>query len=459
MHATLSFFGAARTVTGSKHLLEVDGKRILIDCGMFQGRKELRDRNWAPFPFDPAEIDALVLTHAHQDHLGMIPRLIKLGYRGPVYCTRATKGLADISMPDGGRIQEEDAYHARKRGILDRAEPLYTEADAYAASKQFKTVPYKQLHDLPGGCSFRFIPAGHILGSAYAEINLPNGEKLLMGGDLGRWDTPIIKDPELVDHAEYVVMESTYGDKLHPDANPKEQIHHFIHEAIKSQSVLIVPSFAIGRTQELLYYISQLEQEGRIGRIPIFVDSPMASSTSVLYGRSPEEWDDEMKMMLQADDTPLEPQNLTYVRDRAQSKELNSRSGPMMIIAGSGMANGGRVVHHLLHRLSNPSTIVLFTGYQAEETLGRELLEGAETVQILRNEVQVRARIERVSALSAHADQRDMFRFLGGFQSPPKKTFLVHGEPDVQDVLAAKIRADLGWNVEVPEQGQVFELR
>ncbi|MBL8088163.1 MAG: MBL fold metallo-hydrolase [Chthonomonas sp.] len=459
MRSSITFHGAARTVTGSKHLLESNGARVLIDCGMFQGPKAIRERNLQPLAFDPREVDCIVLTHAHMDHIGYIPRLVKMGFKGPIYCTKATKGLAQISLPDSGRIQEEDAYHARKRGITERAEPLYTEQDTYEALKLFRTVPYHEFHELPGKMQFRYMFAGHILGSAYADVYLGSGQRLLFSGDLGRWDTPIIKDPEMIDAADVLVIESTYGDRDHSDESPEDHLATIINRAISEGRVVIVPSFAIGRTQELLYYLNKLELEGRIGRMPVFVDSPMATSTSQLYGRSQEEWDDEMRVSLQADDTPIEPDHLTYVRDRNQSKELNSRSGPMLIIAGSGMANGGRVVHHLMQRLGDPRTDVVFTGYQAVETLGRDLLDGAPEVHIFGKPVAVRANVEKLSALSAHAGQSELFRFLRGFKQQPKQAFIVHGEPDVQDIFKAKIEADLGWSgVHIPDQGQQFAI-
>ncbi len=457
MNNRITFYGAARTVTGSKHLIESNGQKILVDCGMFQGSKELRDRNRQEFPFAAHELDAVVLTHAHQDHIGLLPVLGKKGYKGPIYSTKATRRLSSISLADSGRLQEEDAYQYNKRHD-QKIEPLYTEDDAYAVMKQFKIEPYDAPFGLPGGISARYIPAGHIIGSAYVEIEFKNGQTLLMGGDLGRWDTPIINDPELVERADYVVVESTYGDRLHSKEDPKEKIAMILQDAIKNASCVLIPSFAIGRTQELLYYISCLQSEGRLGRIPVYVDSPMATSVSDIYGDVPEEWDEEMVRMMKRRDNPVEPEGIQMVRDRNMSKALNAQSGPMVVIAGSGMANGGRILHHLLHRLSDPSTVVLFTGYQAHETLGRRLLEGAPMVRIFGQEVEVHAKVDKVNALSAHADQGELLRWLRGFQSPPKKLFVVHGEPEVQDIFAEKVRQELGWNVVIPEQGESFEL-
>lgn len=460
MGTSIQFCGAARTVTGSKHLLRIDGKGILVDCGIFQGPRELRERNWESLPFTIDELDAVILTHAHMDHIGFIPRLIQLGYRGPIYATPATIGLSKISLPDSGRLQEEEASYLNRKGLSRHkpALPLYTEAQAYEAIKYLRPLHYHQFQELPGGGTFRFMPAGHILGSAFAEIYFPNGERILMSGDLGRYDTPVIVDPTSVDFAEFLVIESTYGDRLHGDEDVLARLEEFIGDTQRTGGALLIPSFSIGRSQELLFYIKVLQDQGRIGRIPIFLDSPMAVSASELYLRSKEEHDKDMKVALEQGENPIEPDYLETVRDREQSKALNSRSGPMIVIAGSGMATGGRIVHHLMQRLDRPETTVLFTGYQTEGTMGRQLLEGAREVEIHGSIVQVRARIDRLTSLSAHADQQEMLSWLRKFKQPPKHTFLVHGEPGVQEVLASKIESELGWRVSIPDHGQSFEL-
>ncbi|HMS55245.1 MAG TPA: MBL fold metallo-hydrolase [Fimbriimonadaceae bacterium] len=460
MAQSIQFLGAARTVTGSKHLITHNGKKILIDCGLFQGGQELSARNWLDFEFDPATLDLVILTHAHMDHIGMLPNLVKAGYRGPIICTAATLGLARISLPDSGRIQEEDARHANKHGYSRHspALPLYTEKDAYACLKQFQKVHYYDFRDLPGGGTWRFLPAGHILGSAFIEIYFENGERILMGGDLGRFDTPIIKDPTTVEFAEYLVIESTYGDRSHAKENIRHRLATIITQAVKDGTAILTPSFSIGRTQELLYHIHQMQDQKRIPRIPIFVDSPMAVSSTQVYRQALEEHDDEMKAELDMAHEPLEPENLTMVRDREQSKALNVHPGPMMVIAGSGMCNGGRIVHHLLHRLSSENTLVLFTGYQAEGTLGRRLIEGADVVTIHGREVEVRARVDKLNSLSAHCDADEMMRWLGGFKVAPKKTFIVHGEIHAQEALQARIQTELGWETEIPYQADVFDL-
>ncbi len=460
MANSLTCYGAAETVTGSKHLIETNGKKILVDCGLFQGSRELKQRNWQPLAIDPRSIDAVVLTHAHIDHIGYLPRLVKHGYDGPIYCTAATGALCKISLPDSGRLQEEEARHANKHSYSSHkpALPLYTESDAYAVMPRLKKMSYLEFHPLPGGAQWRYLPAGHILGSAFVELYFDNGERIMMSGDLGRYDTPIIKDPAAVDFAEYLMIESTYGDRLHGSEDTGNHLAQILNDAYQSGSTVIVPSFAIGRTQELLYHIHVLQDEGRCPRIPIYIDSPMAVSTTDLYRAADEEHDKDMNEEIDLGHTPLDPEGVTFVRDRELSKELNSRRGPMMIIAGSGMANGGRVIHHLFHRLSDSSTTVLFTGYQAEGTLGRRLLEKEPMVRIFGKEVNVRAKVDKLNALSAHADQADMMRWLGGFKTPPKKTFIVHGEPKAQAVLQSKIAVELGWDTVIPKQGETFQL-
>lgn len=460
MSRTLTCYGAAETVTGSRHLIEANGKKILVDCGLFQGPSEVRQRNWQPFPVAPSDIDAVVLTHAHMDHIGYLPRLIKDGYTGPIYATGATVALARISLPDSGRLQEEEARFLNKHNYSRHkpALPLYTEKDAYTVLKQMEKMPYRSFFPLPGGLQWQYLPAGHILGSAFAEIYFPEGDRILMSGDLGRFDTPIIKDPTPCDFAEYLMIESTYGNRHHDRENTKIRLASILRDAFENGSALIVPSFAIGRTQELLYLIHELQDEGHCPRIPIYIDSPMAVSTTEVYRAALDEHDEDFREEIDMGHLPLDPAGVQFVRDRNQSKALNSTSGPLVIIAGSGMANGGRVVHHLFHRLRDPNTVVLFTGFQAEGTLGRRLIEGEPEVRIFGQEVPVHATVDTLNGLSAHADQSEMLRWLSYFKTPPKKTFIVHGEPPAQEALQAKIADELGWDTQIAKDSTTYVL-
>ncbi|MDX2065187.1 MAG: MBL fold metallo-hydrolase [Fimbriimonadaceae bacterium] len=460
MTTSLGFFGAARTVTGSCHLLRHGDRQILVDCGIFQGSRALRDQNYDDFPFDPREIDFVVATHAHQDHIGRIPRLIQHGFQGKVFATRATIGLAKVALPDAGRLQEEEARRARKHGSRHAdPQPLFTEEDAYAALQFFEPMPYHQPHSFGNGDWFEFFHAGHILGSAFASFGFNAGEHtLLMGGDLGRYDSPIIRDPEPIRRADSLVIESTYGDRLHPAEDILARLEEILRQSMQTGGAVIVPSFSIGRTQELLYHLWELQEAGRMPRIPIYVDSPMAISATQLYAQSKEEHDEDMQAAIAAGNRALEPGGIIFARDRETSKAINRHEGPIVIIAGSGMANGGRVQHHLLHRLGRPETQVVFTGYQAQGTLGRDLLEGAERVRVVGQEVAVRASVTRLQSLSAHADQNEILRWLSHFETPPKTTYLVHGEPDAQDALQRKLQQELGWNVVIPDHGDVYAL-
>ncbi|MEZ5163247.1 MAG: MBL fold metallo-hydrolase [Fimbriimonadaceae bacterium] len=397
MATSITFHGAAGTVTGSRHLLEIEGKKVLVDCGLFQGPRHIREKNWEPFPVEPHEIDAIILTHAHTDHIGFLPRLVKLGYRGPVYATRGTIGLCRVSLPDSGRLQEEQARFMNKHQLTkhDPALPLYSEADSYDALKLLKPLHYFEFKELPGKAQFRFMPAGHILGSAYAEIYFENGERILMGGDLGRYDRPIIKDPTAVDFSEYLVIESTYGNRVHSNRDAKEELREIVKRGYRDGSVILVPSFAIGRTQELLWYLHELEMEGELPDMPIYVDSPMASKTTLLYQEMDEDHDYDMKVDLSEGNSPFREDMVKIIRDREMSKELNYAKGPFMVIAGSGMCTGGRILHHLKAHIENENTIIVFTGYQAEGTLGRDIQNGDPEVKIFRGFTRSMLRLRR----------------------------------------------------------------
>jgi metallo-beta-lactamase family protein len=448
---SITFHGAADTVTGSRHFLETGGQRILVDCGLFQGQRELRERNWQRFPVEPSSLDAVVLTHAHLDHTGFLPRLVKDGYRGPIYCTSATRDLLGVMLPDSGRLQEEEAEfrNRKERSRHHPALPLYTSGDAHRCLEQLTGLGYNESFAPAPGVPFHFERAGHILGSAFAFAETEVGT-ILFSGDLGRYNQTIIPDPTPVSRADYLLIESTYGDRDHQAVDVHAALERIVKRAVIDRGFVLVPSFAIGRTQEVLYLLHELQTAGRIPELPIFVDSPMATSVVPFFVSHQEDHDLEMAALLDVDRCPFEGPNVRFVHSRDESKALNDLDGPGIIIAGSGMANGGRIKHHLLNRITHSNTTVLFVGYQAAGTPGRALLDGANTFRAYGWEVPVRARLERLDALSAHADRGEMLRWLSDFTEPPKRTFLVHGEQAARKALETRIRAQLGWNVHRP---------
>jgi len=456
---SITFHGATDTVTGSRHLLEAGEKRVLVDCGLFQGPREIRERNWQRFPVPPASIGALVLTHAHLDHTGYLPRLVRDGYDGPVFCTPATGDLLHIMLMDSARLQEEEAEHANRKGWSRHspAQPLYDQEDAARCLRLLERRPYGAPFEPVPGLPFHFERAGHILGSAFAFAEAPAG-RVLSSGDLGRYGQSIIPDPTPVERADFLLVESTYGNRDHADVDPLVELDRIVERAIARRGWVLIPSFAIGRAQEVLYLLNTLWSDGRLARLPVYVDSPMASSAIPLFASHREEHDLEMASLMDAERCPFEGPNVHFVQSRDQSKALNEREGPGIIIAGSGMANGGRIRHHLVNRVSQPETTVLFVGYQGAGTPGRALLEGAETFRAFGWEVPVRARIERLDALSAHADRGEILRWLRGFRAAPRRTFLVHGEPDARAALETLIEAELGWDVHRPALGERVAL-
>jgi metallo-beta-lactamase family protein len=459
MSTSLTFHGAADTVTGSRHLLEIGGRRILVDCGLFQGPREIRERNWQRFPVDPHALDAVVLTHAHLDHTGFLPRLVRDGYHGTIYCTPATRDLLGVMLLDSARLQEEEAEFRNRKGRSRHrpALPLYTAEDVQRCLKQLQGIGYHEPFEPAPGLPFHFERAGHILGSAFVFAQTEVGT-ILFSGDLGRYDQTIIRDPTPVSRADYLLVESTYGDRDHPQVDVPAALERIVKRAVEERGFILIPSFAIGRTQEVLYLLNRLQAEGRIPALPIYVDSPMATSVVPFFVSHREEHDLEMEALMDAAHCPFEGPNLRYVHSRDESKALNDVDGPGIILAGSGMANGGRIKHHLLNRISRPNTTVLFVGYQAAGTPGRALVDGAETFRAYGWEVPVRARLERLDALSAHADRGEVLRWLGGFTEPPKRTFLVHGEPAARQALQARLQTRLGWNVYRPGMHERVEL-
>jgi metallo-beta-lactamase family protein len=462
--AYIQFLGATRTVTGSKHLLDVDGYRVMVDCGLFQGLKELRLRNWDPFPIDPASINSVILTHAHIDHTGFLPRLVRDGFAGDVYCTPATDELARILLPDSARLQEEEAEYSNKKGSSKHkpALPLYTEGDATEALRHLRSVNFHKPVQLTPKLSFEFVTAGHILGSSFVNLDLEcaGGERkrVTMTGDIGRYDEPIINDPASVDEADYIVLESTYGDREHPDFDVKEQLAEIINATASRGGHVLIPAFAVGRSQQLLYLIRELEEENRIPVLPVFVDSPMAVSATKLYLNHTEDHDLEMQALMDARRNPLATKRFNLARTVQESKNVTANQESSIVISASGMATGGRILHHLWNRLPDERNTVIFVGFQAAGTRGRRLVDGENEIRIFGQPVPVRAQIERLENLSAHADYREILRWLSGFKRAPEKVFLVHGEPDAAESLGRKIVEKFGWAVEIPDYLQRFEL-
>jgi len=456
----LTFLGATQTVTGSKFLLDSGDHRVLIDCGLFQGMKELRLRNWEDPPVDPRSIDSAVLTHAHIDHTGYLPRFVAQGFKGPVRATPATVDLARILLPDAAHLQEEEARFRNKHQRTKHkiALPLYTLEDADAALKLLRPVKYGETVQLSPSLSFDLVPAGHILGSSFVRFH--NG--ILFTGDLGRYNQPIIFDPTRIEAAEYLILESTYGNRLHTDKNSKngkEQLRDVILATAKRGGTVLIPSFAIGRAQEILYTLRELEVENQIPVLPVYIDSPMAVDAFELFQAHKEEHDFEMKRLERAGTNPLQSQRVTFARTVEESKAINDHRFPSIIISANGMATGGRILHHLINRITDERNSVVFVGFQAAGTRGRLLSEGARHIRIFGVDYPVRAAIHIIDSFSAHADYVEMLQWLKGFKRPPRKTFLVHGEPKAAQAMKEHILAELkGWNVEIPAYLQSYEL-
>jgi metallo-beta-lactamase family protein len=456
----LRFLGANKQVTGSRYILEACGRRIMIDCGMFQERKYL-DRNWNPCPVDASSIDVLLLTHAHLDHCGLIPRFINQGFKGEVLTTAASLDLAEIIMTDAGKIQEEDAAYKKKRHRKEKrkgkhpVQPLYTAEDAENAILRFRSVPYHQAVDLGDNVSATFHDAGHILGSAMLEIVVrENGESrtILFSGDIGQWGKPIIRDPELFDRADHVVMESTYGDRLHGAYEDIEtQLAEAINETARAGGNILIPTFAVERAQELTYHLGNLVRDKRIPSILAFLDSPMAVKVTEVFRRHTRNVDDEFKDLLDAGKRVFRFRGMNFIQSVEESKAINQIRGSCVILAGSGMCTAGRIKHHLAQNISKPESSIVFTGYQAHGTLGRLILDGKEVVRIHGQEHKVRARVRQINGLSAHADQAGLLKWISHLKSPPKSIFLTHGDEDAATVLAEKIEAETGWTAQIPD--------
>jgi len=459
MSATLTFLGAAGTVTGSKHFLESGQTRLLLDCGLFQGLKELRQRNWAPCPVAAASIGGVLLSHAHIDHSGALPRLGREGFRGPIYCTPGTADLLKIMLPDAAHLQEEEAQFANRHQTSRHqpALPLFTTADADRVLSQVRPVGFNDSFSPAQGVSARFINSGHILGAGLVEVSL-DGRTVVFSGDLGRYGVPIMRDPDPATAADVLLVESTYGDRLHPADDHRDRLIAAVQRSVQKKGWLLIPAFAVGRSQEILYDLRELEDAARIPPLPVYLDSPMAIEATVIYARHPEEHDQDLKRVAAAGERPFAPKQLRICKTPDDSKRLNDIDGPGIIIAGSGMATGGRILHHFVRRLPDERTTVLFVGYQAAGTRGRLLREGAREVRMLGQVVPVKAAIMVSDSYSAHADQGEILRWLGGFTRPPETTYIVHGEPDAAAALQALIASRLRWRAVVAQDGQRVDL-
>jgi len=458
--AHITFLGAAGTVTGSRHLLDLDKQRLLIDCGLFQGPKKNRLKNRDPFPVPPETINAMLLTHAHIDHTGYLPRFCKDGFAGNIHCTWPTFDLCKILLPDSAHIQEEDARWANKKGFSKHkpAKPLYTVEDAENALSFFKPLYYGD-NLILGDYRAKYRDAGHILGSAHIDIkHRETGRKILFSGDLGRPAKPILKDPVQAFNVDYLVLESTYGDRLHPDVDAKAELARVVNKSVNNGGVLLIPAFSVGRTQTILYVLRELEEEQKIPALPVYVDSPMAIDATKIFRERIADQNLTSRILTIEGKKIFHPEKLKICKSRAESISINDEGGPAIIISASGMATGGRILHHLVQRLPDPKNTVLFMGYQAVGTRGRTLLDGNETVKIHGRHIPANAKIENFCAYSGHADYNEILAWLMAFNKPPEKTFLVHGEPDAAESLAGKIRERYGWDVEVAVEGKEYEI-
>jgi metallo-beta-lactamase family protein len=465
---TLTCLGAARTVTGSKHLLEVNGQRLLVDCGLFQG--SVRDRNWQALPVKADTITAVVLTHAHLDHCGYLPRLVAQGFKGRIFCTPATADLSRIVLADAAHLQEEDAERANRKGYTKHkpALPLFTEEDAARAMTLLQPVGYNRPVPVMPGVTAEFLNAGHLLGSGYARLHLESiGKTLLFGGDLGRYNRPVLPDPTPVPEADVVLVESTYGDRVHEQDDDGRRFAEIINRTASRNGKVIIPAFALGRVEELLYWIDRLEDQKRIPILPVYVDSPMATQVLAEYRKRVDELDPDIRRDPAAE-TPhgraerrlcrFCTQKLKVVSSIPESRAVQESKQPSIVISSSGMATGGRVLHHLARALPDARNTVLFAGYQAEGTRGRQLKDGARFTRIHGQDVPVAAEIDALDSMSAHADSNEVLRWLKQFTRPPALTCLVHGEPGPMDALKARIERELGWTVKTPQHQEKFDL-
>lgn len=457
MNPVLGFHGAAGTVTGSKFLLEHERSRVLVDCGLFQGLKELRLRNWEHPDLGP--LDAVVLTHAHLDHCGYLPRLVRNGFSGPVYATTATVDLAGIVLPDSAYLQEEEANFANRHGYSRHhpALPLYTVEDADTALRRLRAVPFDQEITLAPGVEAVFAPAGHILGSAVVRVRL-GSTSVVFSGDLGRRHHPLLSAPAPVADADWIVIESTYGDRTHVDEDPIARLGETITRTVERGGTVVIPAFAVDRTEVLLHHLGHLDDRGELPRVPVYVDSPMALDALGVYRSAIARRDPQIRPEVLEDPTPFLDHRITEVRDPMASKAVTASSEPKIIISASGMASGGRVVHHLARYLPDPNSTVVLAGFQAPGTRGRSLLEGATEIKMMGRYVRVRAEVVDLAGLSVHGDSQDLMDWLATAEREPRGVFCVHGEPAASAALARRIRDELDWTAVVPRQGEQVML-
>lgn len=464
---SITFYGGVGSVTGSKYLLESGGRKILVDCGLFQGERELRERNWEDPPFVPSAIDAVIITHAHIDHTGWLPRLVKLGFTGRVVTSKATADLLKILLPDSGRLQEEEADYRNRHQLTSHtpALPLYDESDARAALERLSPVPNDGMpYEIADGFRASFRVAGHIMGASQVLVEMPGARldgsaiKFLFSGDLGHYEQPILNDPAAPPDCDYLMCESTYGNRLHGDLSPADQLARIINEAAPRGGPILIPAFAVGRTQEVLYGIRELEDANRIPVLPVIVDSPMAAQSTQVYNRWSEEHDQEYASILAQKRHPLRTHSMSTTSGRDESKRLNSMRGSRIIISASGMLTGGRVLHHAMRILPDPNATIVFVGYQAAGTRGRLIQDGEPEITIMRNRVPVRCHVEKIEGFSAHADWQGVLRWLSVLSAPPKMVFTTHGEPAAAAAMAEHIRERFGWNVMIPQYGERVEL-
>ncbi len=466
MPIKITFLGAVQNVTGSQYLIEVNNLRFLVDCGLYQER-QLIDRNWRDFPYPPSSLETVLLTHAHLDHCGLLPKLVRDGFKRSIQCTRATSEIAQITLLDSANIMQEDAEQKRRRHEREKRKgpypelPLYSTKDAENVFPLLGNLNYQESVAVGDGVTATFFNSGHVLGSSMIFITVKqNGEErtILFSGDIGRPGKPIIQDPAIIEQADYVLVEATYGDKALDTENIDGKLADIVNTTMQAGGNLIIPSFALERAQDLLYYLNLLLMQNRIPPVTVFVDSPLAVSITQVFKRHPEMLDEEMRALLRDKKSPFDFPGLKLVRTIDESKAINDRKEPAIIISGSGMVTGGRIKHHLIHNISRPECTVLFVGYQAEGTLGRQIVEGTPEVRILGQKYPVRARIAQIHGFSGHADRDQLLKWLAGFRKPPRRIFVTHSEPATAQSFAGLVHEKMGWDTVVPEYKETVIL-